>query len=718
MADVLSNFRDVTRNVRLEKEVSDRAERMVAINQIVNVVNSSIEAGRVYENLTREVRWLVNFDYAAVSLYMDDGSFETRQLWPEPREGREQFPRMDDMESCSGWVSKEKRCLLIPLLEDDASEFARNFPEDIRSCLCVPLHAENKIIGSLNFGSRKEAGFSEIDARMLEQMSPHLAAAIRNGKLLEDLTRTLEEATQAREKLHAANEELKSLDEMKTNLLSNVSHELRTPLVAVMGYTDMVLNGKAGPTTETQREYLQITLRNVEKLVSLIENLLDFSRLHKGTEEMVFTRFNLVDCIHASMQSVKPVADGRKIELLLSIVNADNEEGAASLIVEGDKGKLGQVFNNLLANAVKFNKNGGKVSVTIEVRKDAAHIAVSDTGIGIEENDLDKVFARFYQCDASSTRKYGGTGIGLAIAQDIIRLHGSRITVTSKVGEGSTFRFTLPLYMPSDIPGVAPDTSVLPVETRLLVEVVSRDKALSAQIRNFLQSEGMDIIHALSAETALMMIHKYNPDCILVDTEMDASASPVLDAIVESSSEIDSAIIMITDDDTLYRKYEGHVVAHVKRSFRKSTLLSGIHLALSHGAPKDRQLGKKILCVDDDEEIGIFIARCLENEGYETEYCSTGERALALAATREYWLVLLDVAIPDMDGWTVCRNLKNNADLAGIKVYIVTAKSVENEAHEIRDSEADGYLLKPFKADDIISVVRAFDAQSGYSRFI
>jgi two-component system, OmpR family, phosphate regulon sensor histidine kinase PhoR len=97
-----------------------------------------------------------------------------------------------------------------------------------------------------------------------------------------------------------------------------------------MGYTDMVLNGKAGPTTETQREYLQITLRNVEKLVSLIENLLDFSRLHKGTEEMVFTRFNLIDCIHASMQSVKPVADGRKIELLLSIVNADNEEDASA----------------------------------------------------------------------------------------------------------------------------------------------------------------------------------------------------------------------------------------------------------------------------------------------------------------------------------------------------------------------------------------------------
>jgi DNA-binding response OmpR family regulator len=388
------------------------------------------------------------------------------------------------------------------------------------------------------------------------------------------------------------------------------------------------------------------------------------------------------------------------------------------LIVEGDKGKLGQVFNNLLANAVKFNKNGGKVAVTIEVRKDTAHIAVSDTGIGIEEGDLDKVFARFYQCDASSTRKYGGTGIGLAIAQDIVRLHGSRITVTSKVGEGATFRFTLPLYIPSDMPGMTADPSVLPIETRLLVAVVSRDKALSAQIRSFLQSEGMDIIHALSAEAALTMIHKHNPDCILVDTEADASDSPRLDTILDSPYDLASSIVMITDDDMLYKQYEGRVVARVKRSFRKSTLLSGIHLALSQGAPKNRQLGRKILCVDDDEEIGIFIARCLENEGYETEYCSTGERALALAASREYWLVLLDVAIQDMDGWAVCRNLKNNSDLAGIKVYIVTAKAVDHETSEIRESEADGYLLKPFKADEIISVVRAFDAQTGYSQYI
>ncbi|MCK5861322.1 MAG: response regulator, partial [Candidatus Hydrogenedentes bacterium] len=693
LSGIDGSFRDVTRNVRLEKEVSNRAERMVAINQIVNIVNASIEAGRVYENLTREIRWLVNFDYASVSLRLDDDSFETRQLWPEPHEGHEQFPRIDSWNSCAGWVTKEKRYLLLPSLEEESSEFARNFPNEMQSCLCVPLHAEEKVIGSLCFASCKPAAFTKADANMLEEIAPHLAAAIRNGRLLENLTRTLEEVTRAREKLHEANEELKSLDEMKTNLLSNVSHELRTPLVAVMGYTDMVLNNKAGPITDTQREYLQITLRNVEKLVSLIENLLDFSRLHKGKEELIFTRFNLIDCIHTSIQSVKPVSDGRKIELLLTITDDTGTASTSPVPIEGDKGKLGQVFNNLLSNAVKFNANGGQVCIHVETRKDIVYISVTDTGIGIPKNALDKVFTRFYQYDATSTRKYGGTGIGLAIAQDIVRMHGSQISVTSTEGEGSTFRFTLPLYSTSkEEVSNLPGTPMLPTETHLLVEVVSQDRSLTAQLRNLLYSESIDIIHALYPSAAVTMAEKHNPDCILVDIESAPSGRLLLDELINTPLAITAPIIILSDNDSLYKEYEKKLSGRIKRNFRKSTVLSGIHYALSLDTEANQDLGNKILCVDDDKEIGVFMARCLENEGYEVDCCSTGEKAIELASSGQYWLTLLDIAIPDMDGWDICRRLKENGDLAGIKVYIVTAKVIDEQSSEIRDSGADGYL--------------------------
>lgn len=703
------SFRDVTRNVRLEGEVQERAERIAAINQIANVVNSSVEAGLVYENLTREVRHLAEFDYAAVSLKLSDGTFETRQLWPEPTEGPAMFPRMDDDNSCAGWVAQECRYLLVKDLAASSLPIRYQFPPSVRSILCVPLHAANGIAGALSFGSDRAGGFTERHAEIFEQMAPHLAAAIRNAQLLENLKQSLQEVNQAREKLHAANVELKSLDEMKTHLLSNVSHELRTPLVAVMGYTDMIMNNKAGPITDLQREYLGITMRNVEKLVTLIENLLDFARLHRGSEEMLFTPFDVVDCILASMQTVRPVADGRSIRLHLNVHDPSDAPVAPPILIEGDKGKLGQVFNNLLSNAVKFNSNGGSVTIDVEVRKKDVHFSVIDTGIGIPKEAQDKVFNRFYQYDSSSTRKYGGTGIGLSIAQDFVRLHGGRITVSSEEGKGTTFRFTLPRYEKAETFEEAQRQMALPTETHLLVELVSQDRALSAQVRQALLSEGMDIIHAAYPAAAATLAHKYNPDCVIVDTESGPTGTMLLDEIFSEPLSASVPIVILTDNDRLYEVFRNRVAARVKRSFRKSTLLSGIHYALGQKTFEEHTLGSRILYVDDDEETCLFIKRCLKEEGYQVDYCLTGEDALKLAEEGRHWLVMLELALPDTDGWELCRKIRSNNRLAGIKVYIVTAKAVEQHSAEMRTSGADGFLIKPFKAEDILAVMDTFD---------
>ncbi len=711
LVGVEGTFRDVTRNVRLEVDAAERAERINVINQIANVVNSSLEAGRVYENIGVELRKLIAFDYAGVSLWLEGvGHFESRQLWPEPREGREQFPRLDGSGSCAAWVAAEERCLLIEDLGAASSLFAFQFPERIHSILCVPLYASARIIGTLNLGAEQTGFFNQHDMEVLEQLAPHLAAALRNAQLLDNLKLSLEEVTRAREKLHEVNEELKSLDEMKTNLLSNVSHELRTPLVAVMGYTDMVVNGKAGPVTEKQRNYLSISLRNVEKLVTLIENLLDFSRLYRGAEELLFTRFDLLDCIRMSVESVKPVADSKGIVLAVKARNDRGDPLKPPVLVEGDKGKLGQVFNNLLSNAVKFNDAAGSVTITVDVRMNTAHIAVTDTGIGIPEEALDKVFSRFYQVDSSSTRKYGGTGIGLAIAQDIVRLHGSRIIVSSRQGEGSTFQFSLSLSG-SGGQGSGDEMELAPpIETHLLVEVVTQDRSLATQLRNLLLADGMDLIHAAGATTALGLAAQHNPDCILVDTEAGALGSLVVEEIVDAPG-LSAPVVLLTSDDELYERFEHRVAGRIRRNFRKSTLLSGLHSAINRSIPAGQQLGNRVLCVDDDPEIREFISRCLETEGFEATLCENGEAALEQAATGGFWMALIDIAMPGIDGWETCRRLKTDPGLEGISAYIITAKPIDTLSPEFRNSGADGYLLKPFKGEDLIAVVRAFDAQ-------
>lgn len=698
-------LRDVTRSVRLEEEARDRAERISAINQIANVINSSLEAGRLYESLVVELKKLVAFDYASVALLSETGAgFDGRQIWPDEELPPGHTFTLDSDSSYAAWVAREQQCLLVSDLQDGPySHFKAQFPPDIRSSLCVPLYATGRIIGTLNLGCKRPGAFSSHNVETLEQMAPHLAVAIRNAQMLVNLQLSLEEVTRGREKLHAANEELKTLDEMKTNLLSNVSHELRTPLVSVMGYTDMILNGKAGPTTNTQQEYLEISLRNVEKLVTLIENLLDFSRLHRGDERLVFDTFDLVDCAKASIQIIKPVADSRNIRIELDVPDS-------GVLVEGDKAKMGQVFNNLLSNAVKFNDEGGSVAIVMQKTGRSVEVSVSDTGIGIPEEALDKVFTRFYQYDGSSTRKYGGTGIGLSIAQDIVRLHGSSITVTSERKKGSTFRFELNLSGADKELGLEAGPPVLPSgEPHVLVQLCTTDRPLTAQIRNILFSERFDMIHSTSPQAAVTMARRHHPDCIVVDYNGGAESAHMLDELLQDSFASTLPVILLTNDEEVYEKYRRIVASRIKRSFRKSSFLSGLHHALSRGADVAAPAGNRILCVDDDREIQTFITRCLEAEGYECDCCSSGEKALEMLDAHDYGLVLLDIAMPGLDGWQTCRAIRNTPGLEGVKVYMVSAKPIDHNLDRIKESGADGFLLKPFRPEDLIQLVQGLE---------
>ena len=697
-------FRDMTESLRLEQEARERSEHIQVINQIANAINSSLEAGRLYESIAAEMKKLVDFDYASLALVNEPGdAFETRQLWPEhdTREAVSEQPAQGG--SCAAWVARARAPLRVEDLQKGGAQFASDFPNGVRSCLCVPLYAAERIIGSLNLGSNQAAGFSAHHEEVLTELALHVAVAIRNAQLVENLQASLEEVTRAREKLYEANEELKTLDETKTNLLSNVSHELRTPLVSVMGYTDMILHEKAGPLTDAQREYLNISLRNVEKLVTLIENLLDFSRLHRGTEELMFDTLDLTDCVRTSMEIIKPVADGRSIRFELI---APEEP----LFVEGDKGKLGQVFNNLLSNAVKFNHNGGAVTITLKPEAESVAVSVADTGIGIPSDALDKIFTRFYQVDGSSTRKYGGTGIGLAIAQDIIRLHGNRITVTSELGEGSTFRFAVPLarVRKEEEEGAAalPRTP----ETHFLIELITSDRALSTQVANLLSPEGMNLVCASHVANAISLAQKHRPDCIVVDVEENGRQQDPLKELLASDVANDTPIVLVTNDNTVCERYRTRVSWRIGRGFHKSDLLRGIHYAIGQGIAKRETAGAKVLCVDDDSEILTFMQRCLEVEGCDVECCSTGEEAVALVKERHHGIVLLDVAMPGIDGWETCRRIKSDASLAGVRVFLVTAKPVDSSLPRVRGCGADGYLLKPFKAEDLLGLVQGFAA--------
>jgi len=272
-----------------------------------------------------------------------------------------------------------------------------------------------------------------------------------NNRRLSESKASLEESYRELQTVHDAlarrsqeldrlNGELKTLDQMKSDLLANVSHELQTPLVSIRGYTEMVLKGRLGAITEEQRKGLTLSLTNVDRLIAMIDNLLAFARLDREVGEIRIATFPLSPLVEEAVELLRAKLHERGI-------GVDTAFEDRSLTIRADREKILQVFLNLLTNGIKFNRDGGRIEIDVRRGKPGfALIEVRDTGVGIPEGDLEKVFDRFYRVGGKSEP---GTGLGLSIVRNILRLHGCLIQARSRPGEGSAFAFTLPLAEPA-----------------------------------------------------------------------------------------------------------------------------------------------------------------------------------------------------------------------------------------------------------------------------
>jgi PAS domain S-box-containing protein len=269
------------------------------------------------------------------------------------------------------------------------------------------------------------------NARLRESKEELESSYSKLQEVHEDLARRSEE-------LDRLNRELQTLDEMKSELLANVSHELQTPLVSIRGYTEMVLRGRLGAITEEQRKGLSLSLTNVDRLIAMIDNLLAFARMDRESAELRLTTFPLGPLVAESIEIVRGKLHERRISISTHLEDA--EAG-----IRADREKILQVFLNLLANAIKFNREGGAIDVTTRRGKPGfVLVEIRDTGVGIPDSDLERIFDRFYRVAPADSQAEPGSGIGLSIVKNILRLHGCVIRATSRVGQGTTFSFSLP----------------------------------------------------------------------------------------------------------------------------------------------------------------------------------------------------------------------------------------------------------------------------------
>ncbi|HEV2844701.1 MAG TPA: ATP-binding protein, partial [Thermoanaerobaculia bacterium] len=383
---------------------------------------------------------------------------------------------------------------------------ARRHPP-MRGWLAVPLTArDGRNLGLIQLSDRYEGEFTESDEAILVQLAQTASVAIENAWLFKT-------AEQARETAEAANR-------VKDQFLATLSHELRTPLNAILGWAQLLRNRR--PDESGLVRGLEAIERNARSQTQLIDDLLDVSRIASGRLRLELRPIDPAETIEAALSAVLPSADAKGIRMERSF---DHDTGP----VLGDPGRLQQIFINLLSNAVKFTASGGRVAVSLERTEDRAVVRVRDTGEGIAPEFLPHVFDSFRQADASTTRRQGGLGLGLAIVHQLVYLHGGSVEAESPgVGKGATFTVTLPLAL-QDRPGGAPggretaagdSAEPQPPLAGLRVLTVDDDLDTLEMMSELLSLRGAEVRSAGSADEAISTLSRFAPDVLVSDISM------------------------------------------------------------------------------------------------------------------------------------------------------------------------------------------------------
>jgi len=405
-------------------------EKLTALGEVSRSVSSTLDVETVLDTIVSRASQLAGAD--GCSIYEYDEGTERFELHATHHYNAEFIKALRSAplrkgEGLMGRAAEMREPIQIPDITQPGA-YQSSVRDTLvrfgyRALLSVPLLREDQIIGSLSFNRKEPGEFPPEVVDVLKTFATQSALAIQNARLfreIEDKSRQLEAASRH-----------------KSEFLANMSHELRTPLNAVIGFSEVLSEGMFGEINEKQAEYLRDILESGRHLLSLINDILDLSKIEAGRMELEAADFDLPSAIDNALTLVRERATRRGITLGRTI---DDRLG----IVRGDERKVKQVFLNLLSNALKFTPEGGRINVSAHLQDGAAEIAVADTGVGIAPEDQEAIFEEFRQV-GTADKKVEGTGLGLALSRKFIELHGGRVWVKSELGKGSTFTFTLPM---------------------------------------------------------------------------------------------------------------------------------------------------------------------------------------------------------------------------------------------------------------------------------
>ncbi|RME48240.1 MAG: GAF domain-containing protein, partial [Caldilineae bacterium] len=412
-------------NAQLHEETEKRLTEVSTLYTLARRVATKLDIDRLLEETAAVVR--VVLDVLGCSIFLLEGN----RLIPGVSEGSLSEAGHAFVQQCVQNVLNAT----VPLNYQTPTDFPPDtdtLPTDLGSLLIMPLRTHGKLQGALAIYDSHPNAFGPNEGRMLTIIATQVATAIENSRLFKDL----QEHAASLEKALA---ELQEIHRLQGEFVQNVSHELRTPLTFIKGYVDLILEGSLGEIPPAIRNSLEVVSRRTDDLNRLVSDIITHQQLEMKT--LRFRETDLNALIEMAVSSARAVARQNDITLSVQIP-------APLPIILADPNRIAQVFDNLIGNAIKFTPAGGQITVEGHANEQTVTIRISDTGIGIPESDLERIFQRFYQTDGSTTRRFGGTGLGLTIVRQIVEAHHGTISVESELGKGSRFTFTLPITPP------------------------------------------------------------------------------------------------------------------------------------------------------------------------------------------------------------------------------------------------------------------------------